>query len=132
MIQITDDGAQGYGCGKSRFVICQLAEVSKAEASVMDHVWSESNDVAAQVLNTNMIQDLISGTLDPQQLTYFLVDDVYYVSRAPKTYLNSLLRTRCVINKILCSFGTAQSASQDDQAQKSQSCPTHISGPWGS
>ena len=98
----------------------------------MDLVWSESNDVAAKVLSTNMIQDLISGTLDPQQLAYFLVDDVYYVSRAPKTYLNSLLRTRCVINKILCSFRTTQSASQDDQAQKSQGCPTHISGPWGS
>lgn len=58
----------------------------------MDVLWSNSQDLVRKVLKTNLIQDLLRGSLDPQQLTSFLINDVYYVSRGPKTYLNAIKR----------------------------------------
>jgi len=81
-----------HQCGNSRFVICQLPGKEANEASVMDVLWSNSQDLVRKVLKTNLIQDLLNGTLDPQQLTSFLINDVYYISRAPKTYLNAIKR----------------------------------------
>ena len=74
-------------------MICQLPGLKSNETTVVDDLWSKSQDVVKQVLKTNLIQDLLSGNLDPQELTSFLINDVYYISRGPQTYLHALLRT---------------------------------------
>ena len=96
-MQITsyeDKNIHHHQCGSSRFVICQLPSKEANEAAVMDILWSKSQDLVVQVLKTNLIQGLLGGNLDPQQLTSFLINDVYYISRGPKTYLNALLRNK--------------------------------------
>ena len=67
----------------------------------MDQLWAESQTEVSQVLKTDMIQGLIDGSLDPQQFAAFLVNNVYYISRGPQTYLNAISRTGYVYDPTL-------------------------------
>ena len=73
------------------FAFSLLATVA---GRLWDQLWAESQTEVSQVLKTDMIQGLIDGSLDPQQFAAFLVNNVYYISRGPQTYLNALSRTR--------------------------------------
>ena len=83
-----------YECGNAKYVLCELPSKSVNESSVMDQLWAKAQTTVSQVLKTDMIQGLIDGSLEPSSFAAFLINDVYYISRGPQNYLNTLLRTR--------------------------------------